>query len=112
MEADNTFKLIKESSEWLAKENDKHYSLKLDKYREEQKSIRTTVKQMESLLKLKGELDVSALPNEVNRWANDKTKQERYDSWIKNLQKDIYLDQATKVMNDMISAQNTAKKGF
>jgi carboxyl-terminal processing protease len=112
MEADNTFKLIRESSEWLAKENDKHYSLKLDKYKKEQAAIRTTVKQLESLLKLKTELDVSALPKETNRWANDKAKQERFDLWIKDRQKDIYLDQAVKVMNDMINQQNLAKKGF
>ncbi len=112
METDNTFKLIRESSEWLAKENDKYYSLKLDKYKKEQAAIRTTVKQLETLLKLKTELDVTALPNETNRWANDKAKQERYDLWIKSRQKDIYLDQAVKVMNDMINQQNLAKKGF
>lgn len=112
MDADNTFKLIRENSEWLAKENDKHYSLKLDKYKKEQASIRTTVKQLESLLKLKTELDVSALPKETNRWANDKAKQERFDLWIKDRKKDIYLDQAVKVMNDMINQQNLAKKGF
>jgi carboxyl-terminal processing protease len=61
LETDNTFQLIKESTEWLSKQNDRHYSLKLSKYREEQKSIRTTYKQLETLLKLKGELDVSAL---------------------------------------------------
>ena len=112
VDADNTFKLIRENSEWLAKENDKHYSLKLDKYKKEQASIRTTVKQLESLLKLKTELDVSALPKETNRWANDKAKQERFDLWIKDRKKDIYLDQAVKVMNDMINQQNLAKKGF
>jgi hypothetical protein len=49
------------------------------------------------------------LPNETNRWASDKTKQERYELWLKSLQKDIYLDQAAKVMLDMIGQQNLAK---
>lgn len=108
---DNAFKLIKESTEWLSKQNDRHYSLKLSKYREEQKMIRTTFKQMESLLKLTtpNQLDVSALPAETNRWANDKNKQERFTQWLKGLKEDIYLDQAVKVMNDMISQQNVAK---
>jgi len=109
LENDNTFKLIKESSEWLSKQNDKQYSLKLDKYRAELKTIRTTQKQLESLLKLNAELNVAALPNEVNRWADDKNKQERFNQWLKNLQKDIYLDQALKVMSDMISQQNLVK---
>ena len=109
LENDNTFNLIKESAEWLSNQNTKEYSLKLDKYKEEQEAIRKTVKQLESLLKLKAELDVSALPKEVDRWSDDKSKQERFQQWLKSLQKDIYLDQAMKVMNDMISQQNLVK---
>ncbi|MFZ9386859.1 MAG: carboxy terminal-processing peptidase [Chitinophagaceae bacterium] len=111
LENDNTFQLIKEGTEWLSRQNDKHYSLQLNKYQEEQKAIRKTLKQMETLLKLKQEIDVAVLPKEVNRWANDKSKQERFDLWIKSLQKDIYLDQAVKVMTDMISQQNLVKAG-
>jgi len=103
------FNLIKESSEWLSRQNDKQYSLQLDTYRKEQKTIRTTMKQLETLMKLKDSLDVSALPKEVNRWDNDKNKQDRFTQWIKGLQQDIYLDQAVKVVNDMIGQQNLAK---
>jgi len=104
-----SFKVIKESSEWLSKQNDKEYSLQIDKYRKEQKSIRSTIKQLESLLKLKDSLDVSPLTKEVNRWDNDKNKKDRFGQWLKGLQEDIYLDQAVKVMNDMIGQQNLAK---
>jgi carboxyl-terminal processing protease len=109
LENDVTFKMIKENTEWLSKQNDKQYSLQIDKYRKEQSQIRSTVKQLETLLKLNGELDVTALPKETARWENDKNKQERFNQWLKNLQKDIYLDQAVKVMNDMIGQQNLAK---
>jgi carboxyl-terminal processing protease len=103
------FKTIKESSEWLAEQNDKQYSLQFDKYRQEQKTIRDTYKQIETLSKLKDELNVSALPGETDKWASDKNKQERFNQWIKNLRSDIYLDQAMKVMNDMINQENIAK---
>ena len=93
----------------LSKQNDKEYSLQIDKYRKEQKTIRTTIKQLESLMKLKDSLDVSALPKEVNRWDSDKNKKDRFTQWLKGLQEDIYLDQAVKVMNDMIGQQNLAK---
>lgn len=109
VENDPAFKLIKESSEWLAAQNDKRYSLQLEKYRAEQKKVRTTIKQLESLMKLKDTISVSALPKEVNRWENDKTKQERFNLWLKNLGEDIYLDQAVKVVNDMIIQQNLVK---
>ena len=73
--------------------------------------VRTTIKQLESLLKLSNanQLDVSALPAEVNRWANDKNKQDRFSQWLKGLREDIYLDQSIKVMNDMIGQQNLVK---
>ncbi len=121
LENDPSFKMIKESSEWLSQQNDKQYSLQIDKYRAEQKTIRATIKQLESLMKLKEAMNVSALPQEENRWENDKNKQERFTQWIKSLTEDIYLDQAIKVMNDMIGQQNLvkgktteepAKKGF
>jgi carboxyl-terminal processing protease len=109
LDNDPTFKLIHESTDWLAKQNDKEYSLQIDKYRKEQNLIRSTIKQLESLMKLKSDLNVSALKNENNRWPDDKNKQERFNQWLKGLQKDIYLDQAVKVVNDMISQQNLVK---
>ncbi|HET6994303.1 MAG TPA: carboxy terminal-processing peptidase, partial [Chitinophagaceae bacterium] len=109
LENDPTFKLIRENTDWLGKQNDKRYSLQLDKYRKEQKALRSTYTQNEQLMKLKEEINVSALPNEENRWASDPTKQERFNLWLKSLRKDIYLDQAVKVMNDVISQQNLVK---
>ncbi len=109
LENDPTFKLIKESTEWLSQQNDRKYSLQLSKYRAEQQKIRSTIKQLESLMKLEGQIDVAALPKEVNRWEEDKNKQERFNLWLKGLQKDIYLDQAVKVMNDIIGQQNLVK---
>lgn len=110
LEADPTFKLIGETTAWLSEQSDRHYSLQLGKYRAEQEKIKASVKQLESLLKLKGQLDVSALPAEANRWADDKAKQERFRLWLTGLQKDIYLDQAVKVMQDMLSQQNLVKQ--
>lgn len=109
LENDQTFKLIKENTDWLARQNDKRYSLQLEKYQAQQKAIRTTLTQNESLLKLKEDMNVSALPNEENRWANDTNKQERFNQWLKSLRRDIYLDQAVKVVNDIIGQQNLAK---
>lgn len=109
LESDVRFKLIKDNTDWLAKQNDRTYSLQLTKYRAEQKMIRATFSQLESLLRLKDEIDVTALAGEENRWANDKNKQDRFNLWLKTLRKDIYLDQAVKVVNDIIGQQNIAK---
>ncbi|MFI5128626.1 MAG: carboxy terminal-processing peptidase [Chitinophagales bacterium] len=109
LDNDKTFKLIKENTEWLGKQNDKQYSLQLAKYRTEQKAIRATITQNDALIKLKEEINVTALPNEENKWASDQNKQERFNQWLKSLRKDIYLDQAVKVVDDVIAQQNLVK---
>jgi len=106
LQTNKAFKLIKENTEWLAKQNDREYPLNFDKYQKEQKAIRTTVRQIESLKKLEGEMDVISLPQDANRFTYDKGKQDRFDQWIKNLRKDIYIDQAARVTADMVQQKN------
>jgi len=100
------FKMIKQNTDWLAKQNDREYSLNFDKYQKEQKAIRATIKQIETLKKLENDMDVTSLPQDGDRFSYDKGKQERFDQWIKNLRKDIYIDQATKVTSDMVVQRN------
>ena len=83
--------------------------MNFDKYQKEQKAIRTTVRQIEALKKLDNEMDVNSLPQDVNRFTYDKGKQDRFDQWIKNLRKDIYIDQAAKVTADMVQQKNLVK---
>ncbi len=103
------FNLIKTNTEWLAeKENAKVYSLNIDKYKDEKKKINATNKQLEALNKLPKELTVSALAADNGKFANDKDKDDRFKSWLKNLRNDLYLDETVNVMNDMVSQQNMA----
>lgn len=106
--SNNAFNTIKTKTEWLAKQNDKVYSLKLEKYREDKKAISAAYKQLEALNKLPKELNVNALTGEESKYANDKDKEERFKTWIKNLKTDIYLDEAINVVNDMVSAVHPA----
>ena len=102
------FNLIKTNTEWLAKENDKVYSLNIDKYRDEKKKISATVKQLESLNKLPKELEVTALTEDANKYANDKDKDERFKAWLKSLRNNLYLDETVNIMNDMVNQRNLA----
>jgi carboxyl-terminal processing protease len=102
------FKLIKKNTEWLAHQTSKEYSLNLEKYRKDQKEIRSTIRQTENLKKLEGEMDIASLPADANRFSGDKAKQDRFEQWIKNLRKDIYIDQAAKITTDMITQRNIA----
>ena len=106
---DPAFNIIQNDAEWLAKQYTLPASLQLDKYRKEQEAINATVDQMDALQKLKNGMNVSALPSEANRWASDKNKQDRFEQWLDYLKTDIYLNQAVKVMDDMISQRNVAQ---
>ncbi len=104
----DAFKLIKENTDWLAKQNDKEYSLNLEKYQKDQKAISATFRQIEALKKLQEEIDITSLPQDADRFSYDKGKQDRFNQWIKNLKRDIYIDQASRVENDMIIQRNIA----
>lgn len=106
----SAFKQIKEKTEWLGKQNDKEYSLNINKFKTEQKQVRETVKQLDTLLKLTKELNIAYLQEDVQKRASDKDKSERYNQWLKNLSKDIYLDQAVKVVADIQNQQNLANR--
>jgi carboxyl-terminal processing protease len=103
------FQSIKKNSEWLSEQNDKEYSLQIDKFKKEQQSIRMTAKRIDSLEKLNTALSISFLPQDSARVNGDKDKAERYNQWLKNLKTDIYLDQAVKVIGDIQNQQNLAK---
>ncbi|MEJ7769399.1 MAG: carboxy terminal-processing peptidase [Chitinophagaceae bacterium] len=104
----SAFNVIKTNTEWLAKQNDKVYSLKLDKFRSEKKAISATYKQLETLNKLPKELNISPLTGEEKRFTSDKDKEERFSAWMKNVRNDIYLNEAVNVVNDMVLQKNVA----
>ena len=109
LQTNTAFRMIKENTDWLAKQNDREYSLNFEKYQKEQKAIRATVKQIEQLKKLEQDMDVTSLPQDANRFSYDKGKQDRFEQWIKNLRKDIYIDQAARVTSDMVIQKNMAQ---
>lgn len=114
---DTTFQAIAKKSKWLYDENNKPAPLNLDKYLQRRKEVVAINKQLSSLLTAPKTLDIAHLKGEENMWPQDKAKQERFTSWLKNLNKDIYIGQTAKVIQDMVTQTNVAKtaqpkKGF
>jgi carboxyl-terminal processing protease len=103
------FQQIKKYTDWLAKKNDKEYTLQIDKFRAEQKELRTVVTQIDSLMKLNKELNIAYLQQDQQKYAQDKGKEERYNAWLKDRSRDIYLDQAVKVIADAKNQRDLAK---
>lgn len=98
---------IHKNAEWLSKNADREYDLNITKHREKLKQIRNTVKANDSLTKLSNELEIVSLKADQKKFFNneDKNKGERYQQWLKALKTDIYIDEAARVMSDMINSQ-------
>jgi carboxyl-terminal processing protease len=107
---DSIFRLVKMQTDILAKQDDKEYPLEINQFRKEQKITRDAVKKIETLVKLDKAMQVSFLPQDQERYISaDKDKTERYKQWLGNVSKDIYVDQAVKVINDIVTQENLAK---
>jgi len=101
--ANPVFNAIKESSAWTEKMNQKLYSLNLVKYRAEQKQIRESFKKVDDAGKSISKLQVEMIPTDSTKLSTDQDKFERRKQWISNLSKDIYINESTQVVSDMIS---------
>ena len=107
IKASPVFNQIEKDAAWLEKLNDKQYPLSLDRYREEQKQIKSTVKQIETLGKLKDPMHVETMAADATKYSSgDKDKSERYKQWLESRKTDVYLKEAVNVLDDMVSQKN------
>ncbi|MES2430925.1 MAG: carboxy terminal-processing peptidase [Bacteroidota bacterium] len=103
------FKQLQQDLALIDQYNDKEYSLNLDKFRQEQDQLKLLYKGIDSLTKLPKDLDVKNLEADKTKLA-DKEKAERNKTFINRIKSDVYVDEALKVMQTMISQTNLAKK--
>ncbi len=106
----SVFTTISTNAAWLDKQNDKMYPLNLQDYKDEQKMIRATVKQIDSVSKLKVPMNIYTMTQDTLKYSLDKDKADRYKSWVDSRKTDIYLNEAIKVMDDMISLKGVVYK--
>jgi carboxyl-terminal processing protease len=106
IKSNEAFNQIEKNAEWLNKLNDKVYPLNLEKYKEEQKKIKATVKQIEANTKLVTPMNIETMPQDAGKLTGDKDKAERYRLWVESRKTDIYLKEAVNVLDDMVSQKN------
>jgi len=100
------FNLIKNNTQWLSKNMDASISLNLEKYKEQQKALRSTVNQNGELIKLKKEMDMEVMKFDKDKFFNnpDKSKSDRYQAWLKSIKSDMYINYTAKIISDIITA--------
>lgn len=96
------FALINEqATEIKIKKEDTKYNLNIEKFRIEQKQLREKNKKYDDLRKEIKNFTASNLLVDIVRNGNDTSKAGRESRWAKNIAKDIYIYEASNVINDM-----------
>ena len=106
----NQFKLIDENAKWINERSEDHiYNLQIDKFKSEQKLLEETSKKYKSVLDYKNQLTFYSLPYENDMMLTDLALKEKRQRWHESLAKDIYVDEALNVLNDL-QPKEVAKK--
>ena len=96
------FKLIDENAKWIDERNKENiYSLNLDQFKTEQNAIEEKAKKYKSIADYQTSLKFSSLPYENEVMKNDAILKEKRDRWHETLSKDIYVEEAINVLDDL-----------
>lgn len=98
------FKLIEENAKWIDKRSKENlYSLKFDDFKKEQQRIEEGNKKFKSISDYDYNLSFYSLPAEVELMKNDASLKEKRVRWHESLKKDIYVEEALNVLDDLQS---------
>jgi carboxyl-terminal processing protease len=96
------FKLIEESAKWIdAKSKENNYSLKFETFKKNQKAIEETSKKYKAIADYNYNLKFTSLPQEAEAMKNDASLKEKRERWHESLTKDIYVEEALNVLDDL-----------
>ncbi|MGC1514895.1 MAG: carboxy terminal-processing peptidase, partial [Maribacter sp.] len=109
--ADNVqIKLIEENAKWLKAEQDEtEISLNYSTYKEEKEKDKEQSDYFKKLTEYDSKLTFKSLGYEEQLFAKDTVLQEKRDRWHKNLAKDVYVEEAVNVLEDL--KLNSLKQG-
>ncbi len=104
MQNNSQLQLIDDNAKWLDERNKENvYSLNIDKFKAEQKSLEEKNKKYKPIVDYKNAFDFNSLPYELESMKNDPVLKEKRDRWHESLSKDIYIEEAIHILNDLQS---------
>ena len=99
--------LIDDNAKWLDERNkENNYSLNIDKFKAEQKALDEKNKKYKPIVDYKNAFVFKSLPYEVDEMSKDSVLKEKRDRWHESLSKDIYIEEAIHILNDLQSENN------
>ncbi len=107
MQNNPQLQLIDDNAKWLDERNKENvYSLNIDKFKAEQKALDEKNKKYKPITDYKNAFDFKSLPYEVESMKNDPVLKEKRERWHESLSKDIYIEEAIHILNDLQTENN------
>ncbi|NNK17647.1 MAG: carboxy terminal-processing peptidase [Maribacter sp.] len=95
-------KLIEENAKWIKSEQDENLiSLNYDIYKAEEKKDKAKSDYFKSLSEYDSKLTFESLQYEEELFTKDSVLREKRDRWHKDLAKDVYVEEAVNVLQDL-----------
>ncbi len=103
--------LIDDNAKWIkVRRDEKVVNLNFDAYSAEIDKRKEETKRFDSIDKYNNHLKFESLPYEVALMAKDTTLMEKRNRWHKNMSKDIYVEEAVHVLEDLKMSNINADK--
>lgn len=102
MAQNKNYQLLIESAQWKeALDKEETITLNQNKFNELMKKRKAQIEKFRALEKFNSGLKFSVHPDEVQREKTDEVFRKKTENWKKNLERDVYLQEAVNVMGDM-----------
>ena len=102
MEKNKNYQLLNESAAWKeALDKEETITLNQTKFNELMKKRKAQIEKFKSLEKLENGLKFAMFQTEIARSAKDEAFKKKSENWIKNLKRDIYLQEAVNIISEI-----------
>ena len=111
MAENEQLQLIDDNAKWIkTRRDEKLVNLNFDSYTSEIEKRKEETKRFKVMDKYDNHLDFESLPYELKLMEQDTTLSEKRTRWHKNLKKDIYVEEAVHVLQDLKTSAAKAGK--
>lgn len=102
MQQSEQLQLIDENARWIKKIRDnEEFSLSYEAYKAQLEKNEKEAKRFEKIAEYKTDLTFNSLPYELPLMAQDSTLKIKRERWHESLSKDVYMEEALNVLNDL-----------
>jgi carboxyl-terminal processing protease len=111
MALNEKFRLIEENAKWIdSRDKETIYSLNMVNFKKEQAAIEETSKKYKAISDYQNTLQFMSLPYEEEAMKKDLSLKEKRERWHESLSKDIYVEEAINILDDLQAKNPTATK--